>query len=184
MGRQAGIRRSRGTAEQLGVDRTRKSLETSEIVLHVCDASKRLTSADQDIMSSWRGKHAILVLNKSDLPQQLRLPAEMASRESVHVSALRGDGLDVLRNKLVAIAYSGTVGTADVDVAINERHTAALESAYEFLTESCHMLKTSEPLEIVSQPLRRSLDCLGEIVGKTSTDDILDRIFSTFCIGK
>jgi tRNA modification GTPase len=180
----AGIRRGRGTAEQLGVKRSRKSLDISEIVLHVCDASKRLTAADSDIMSIWRGKHAILVLNKSDLPQRLRLSAELVSLECVHVSALRGDGLDVLRNKLVALAYSGTVGTADVDVAINERHAASLECAYNYLTQSCHMLKASEPLELVSQPLRRSLDCLGEIVGKTSTDDILDRIFSTFCIGK
>ena len=180
----AGIRRTRGTAEKLGVKRSRKSLESSEIVLHVCDGSKRLTGADSEIITMWRGKRAIMVLNKADLPQRFRLPLEMAEREHVHVSALRGDGLDILRSKLVAIAYSGTVGSADVGVAINERHTVLLECAYKYLTQSHHMLRAYDPLELVSQPLRRSLDRLGEIVGKTSTDDILDRIFSTFCIGK
>jgi tRNA modification GTPase len=100
------------------------------------------------------------------------------------VSATRGDGLDALRTKLVEMAYSGAVGTSHVDVAINERHKASLESAYKHLTEALHEFCTSEPLEIVSQQLRRSLDCLGEVIGKTSTDDILERIFATFCIGK
>jgi tRNA modification GTPase len=92
--------------------------------------------------------------------------------------------LDILQTKLVDLAYSGTVGNADVDVAINTRHTASLEAAYKYLTDARHMLRDAAALEIVSQQLRMSLDCIGVIVGKTSTDDILERIFSTFCIGK
>lgn len=180
----AGIRRTRGTAEKYGVHRSRKALETSEIALHVCDASKPFAAGDSDIMQACRSRNAILVLNKADLPQRLRLPDVFTNREHVFVSALRGDGLDILRTKLLDLAYSGTVGIADVDVAINARHTASLERAYKYLTEIRHLLKATEPLEIVSQRLRMSLDCIGEIIGKTSTDDILDRIFSTFCIGK
>jgi tRNA modification GTPase len=89
-----------------------------------------------------------------------------------------------LRNKLVEVAYSGKVGTTHVEVAINERHKALLEQANKYLTDSLHFFLAEEPLEIVSQQLRRSLDCLGEVVGKISTDDILERIFATFCIGK
>jgi tRNA modification GTPase len=180
----AGIRRSRGAAEQLGVHRSRKALATSEIALHVCDASKPFAAADSDIMQTCRTTNTILVLNKADLPRRLRLPDAAANREHVLVSALRGDGLGILRNKLVDLAYSGTVGTAHVDVAINARHTASLECAKKSLTEACHLLNAAEPLEIVSQQLRMTLECIGEIVGQTSTDDILDRIFSMFCIGK
>jgi tRNA modification GTPase len=126
-----------------------------------------------------------LVLNKADLKERFHLPAPLQDRaECIRLSATRGDGLDVLRTKLVEMAYSGNVGTAHVDVAINERHKASLESANNSLTESIHMFRTSEPIEIVSQQLRRSLDCMGEVIGKTSTDDILERIFATFCIGK
>jgi len=107
-----------------------------------------------------------------------------AKADCIRVSATQGSGLDMLRTKLVELAYSGTVGQARLDVAINERHKALLEESNKYLTIAAQLFSASEPLELVSQQLRRSLDCLGEIVGKTSTDDILERIFATFCIGK
>lgn len=180
----AGIRQSRGTAEKEGVIRSRKILESSEIVLHVRDASRAVTVADSELASMCRDKHTILVLNKTDLPQRLRLPAELAQAACIRVSALTGDGLDTLRDKLVELAYSGAVGSAEVDVTINERQGAALEVAYNSLTLAYHMFTGSEPLEVISQQLHRALDSIGEVVGKTSTDDLLDRVFSTFCIGK
>ncbi|MGD1019266.1 MAG: tRNA uridine-5-carboxymethylaminomethyl(34) synthesis GTPase MnmE [Verrucomicrobiia bacterium] len=181
----AGIRPTRGTAETLGVDRSRKTLASSEIILHVCDLSRPFVAADAAIISSCRDKRTILVLNKADLKERFRLPASLhAKTEPIRVSATRGDGLDALRAKLVEIAYSGKVGNAHVDVAINERHKALLEAANKYLTASLHEFRSAKPLEVVSQQLRRSLDCLGEVVGKISTDDILERIFATFCIGK
>jgi tRNA modification GTPase len=180
----AGIRSTRGTVEVLGVDRSRKALETSEIVLHVWDSSRPYSTADRRISEMSRGKSLAHVLNKSDLPSRLRLPRDLAIEECVRVSALTGTGLDALRDRLVSLAYSGNVGSVDVDVAINERHTSLLEAAYKYLTQAQHMLAAAEPLEIISQHLRGSLDAMGEVVGKTSTEDLLDRIFSTFCIGK
>jgi len=181
----AGIRRSRGTAEQHGVTRSRKTLDTSELALLVCDLSRLFTAADSEIIGMIGTKPAIFVLNKSDLPHRLRLPAEIArTANSICVSATQGDGLDALRAKLVDLAHCGTVGTTAVDVAINERQKHLLQSADKYLTKSCHILQAADPLEIASQQLRCGLDCLGEVIGKTSTDDILERIFSTFCIGK
>jgi tRNA modification GTPase len=181
----AGIRRSRGVAEEIGVTRSRKALESSEIVLHICDLSRRFAAADADILLSCRNRRSVLVLNKADLKERFHLPAPLqAKAECIRLSATRGDGLELLRNRLVEMAYSGGVGTTHVDVAINERHNASLSSAEKYLTESIELLRTTEPLEIVSQQLRRSLDSLSEVIGKTSTDDILERIFATFCIGK
>jgi tRNA modification GTPase len=181
----AGIRRTRGTAESIGVNRSRKALESSEIVLHVCDLSKPFLRAEIEIVESCRNKRSILVLNKADLKERFCPPASLDSgRQSVRLSATQGDGLDVLRNKLVEMAYSGEVGSAHLDVAINERHKSLLEFSYKSLTESLHLLNESVQLELVSQQLRRSLDYMGEVIGKTSTDDILERIFATFCIGK
>ncbi|HVM59400.1 MAG TPA: tRNA uridine-5-carboxymethylaminomethyl(34) synthesis GTPase MnmE [Verrucomicrobiae bacterium] len=181
----AGIRRGRATAERLGVKRSRKTLDASEIALTVCDLSQAFTAADAEVIGAVGTKRSILVLNKSDLPPRLRLPAEIAKGlDSIRVSATRGDGLDNLRAKLVALAYSGTVGTAAVDVAINERQRNLLGAAMKYLTGGCDSLKKAEPLEIVAQHVRAGLNSLGEIVGKTSTEDILDRIFSAFCIGK
>ena len=180
----AGIRTTRGTVEAIGVDRSRKALENSEISLHIWDSSRPRNTADLQIIEMTRGRNLVNVLNKHDLPSRLRLPRDIDGSKCIRVSALTGAGLDTLRDKLVSLAYSGEVGTTGLDVAINERHRNLLASAYKHLTSSHHLLATSEPLEIVSQQLRASLDAMGEIVGKTSTDDILDRIFSTFCIGK
>ena len=181
----AGIRHTRGTAEQIGVKRSRNTLASSEIVLHVCDLSRPFVAADADLVSSCRTRRSIFVLNKADLKERFRLPPSLRNElDCVRVSATRGDGLDILRSRLVEMAYSGKVGSTHVDVAINERHKASLASATKYLTESLLVFRASEPLEIVSQQLRRSLDCLGEVIGKTSTEDILERIFATFCIGK
>ena len=102
----------------------------------------------------------------------------------VRVSATIGTGLDALRDKLLNLAYSGNVGTTDVDVAINQRQTHLLNMSEKYLTECIYMFAAKQPLEIVAQQLRRTLNTIGEITGKTVTEDVLSKIFSTFCIGK
>ena len=136
---------------------------------------------DSEILELSKAKHVLHVLNKIDLPQRLRFEVDSSV---VHVSATAGTGLDLLREKLLTCAYSGKVGSMDVDVAINARQSTALATSHKYLTESCHSIRTREPLEIISQSLRQALDAIGEVIGKTTTDDILDKVFSTFCIGK
>src|SRR5260221_9455322 len=128
----AGIRKTRGAVEQIGVERSRKALDTSEIVLIVLDSSKPLSAGDRSLIEESRGKNALLVLNKIDLPNRLRLSDDFATTDYTSVSATAGTGLEALRDKLVSLAYSGKVGTTDVDVAINERHKALLELAEKY----------------------------------------------------
>jgi tRNA modification GTPase len=180
----AGIRKTRGAVEQIGVERSRKALHISEIVLLVLDSSKPLSAADRDLAEQSQGRNTLFVLNKIDLPDRLRLPSDLATIGCVKVSATVGTGLDTLRGKLVSLAYSGKVGTTEVDVAINERQNALLKSVEKYLTESIDVFNSNQPLEIIAQQLRRSLNTIGEITGKTATEDILSKIFSTFCIGK
>jgi tRNA modification GTPase len=180
----AGIRRARGRVEELGLQRTENVLERSEIVLHVLDAARPFSTADHDIAKRCQTKHLLLVLNKTDLSSRLCVPPELSKLETVAVSALTGHGLNKLRDKLLAIAHSGTAGSTDLNVAINERHRAALSRSCNILTTVHHTLSQENPLEFVSQQMRAALDAIGEITGKTSVDNILERIFSTFCIGK
>ncbi len=180
----AGMRKTRGTAEKLGVARSRKALDISDIVLLVLDSSKPLSAADRDLIKQCDGKVALLVLNKLDLPTRIQLPKDLASLRCVRVSATIGTGLDALRDKLLNLAYSGNVGTTDVDVAINQRQTHLLNMSEKYLTECIYMFAAKQPLEIVAQQLRRTLNTIGEITGKTVTEDVLSKIFSTFCIGK
>ena len=180
----AGIRKSRGAVEQIGVARSRKVLDISEIVLLVLDSSKPLAAADRELIKQGRRKNTVVVLNKVDLRNRLRLPKNLLPMKRVHLSATTGIGLDTLRDKLLNIAYSGKVGTASVDVAINERQGALLRLSEQYLTESIQCFNSNQPLEIIAQQLRRGLDAIGEIIGKTATEDILSKVFSMFCIGK
>ena len=180
----AGIRKTNDAVEQIGVERSRKVLETSEIALIVLDSSEPFATADNELVNQIQGKKALLVLNKIDLPKRLELPRNVATLQSVSVSAITGEGLNALQDKLVTIAYSGTVGSANVGVAINERHKISLESASKDLTECCQLFLSNNSLEVIAQQLRSSLNEIGEITGKTATEDILTKIFSTFCIGK
>ena len=180
----AGIRKTNDAIEQIGVERSRKVLETSEIALIVLDSSEPFAAMDNELVNQIQGKKILLVLNKIDLPKRLQLPYDVAAIESVSVSAITGEGLNTLQDKLVTIAYSGTVGSASMGVAINERHKASLESANKYLTECYQLFHSNNSLEIIAQQLRSGLNAIGEITGKTATEDILSKIFTTFCIGK
>ncbi len=180
----AGIRRARGHIEAIGVRRTQIALEQSEFVLHVLDASRPFRVADHEVAMQSGGKQMLLVLNKIDLPRRLRLPRELSKLETIALSATTGRGVEDLCRKLLEFAFSGAAGNTDTAIAINERHRMALSHAHNSLTLCHQCLTKGEPLEIVSQQLRTALDAVGEVTGKTTTDDILERIFSTFCIGK
>ncbi len=180
----AGIRKPRGTVEHHGINRSRKSLATSDLILHVLDGSRAFSKTDLELSALYEGKPAVQVLNKHDLPRKLVLPAAFPKCESVGVSSLRGDGIEQLKDKIEAIAWSGRVGSADVDVAINERQADAIQRSLNSLTTTTATMNAKASQEIISQELRIALDAIGEIVGKTATEDILAKIFSTFCIGK
>ncbi|HUI08477.1 MAG TPA: tRNA uridine-5-carboxymethylaminomethyl(34) synthesis GTPase MnmE [Verrucomicrobiae bacterium] len=180
----AGIRHARGRIETIGVRRTRNALEHSEFVLHILDTSRPFSHADHEIATHCTNKRAILVLNKADLPRRLRLPTEFTDYEAIPLSATTGEGLPDLRQKLAQLAFSGAAGSSETAVAINERHRLSLSSAYNLLTLCANSMTNADPIEVVSQQLRLALDAIGEVTGKTVTDDILERVFSTFCIGK
>jgi tRNA modification GTPase len=180
----AGIRPARGQVEALGVRRTQSALERSEIILHVLDASRPYSVADAEIVRQCERKQIVLVMNKIDLPQRLALPNKISALKPVPLSATTGRGLSTLSERLVELAFSGAAGNIEAAVALNKRHTEALTRAHDSLT-SCHdSMKANEPLEVVSQQMRIAIDAIGEVTGKTTTEDLLDRIFSTFCIGK
>jgi tRNA modification GTPase len=179
----AGIRRARGAVEELGIKRSQQLLATCDMVLHVIDVSRPFAASDNEIAESYAGRPAILVVNKTDLPSRAELPASITSRSPVGVSATEGKGLELLRERMTQLMSLGGIGSQDEDVFINERHASALESAIKTLTILTPNFPTLAP-EVIAQELRYALDQLGEIVGKTTTEDILNKVFSSFCIGK
>jgi len=182
----AGFRKGRGTLEKIGIHRAKQKMEEADLVLLVIDRSRPLHADDLDLLARVHGKSAVVVLNKIDLPARVNekaLETLAAGLHRVRISALKGEGIEELRQAIVEVTTSGLV-TADLGVAPSLRHKEALERASRQFQAAASSLAKNLPLEIIAADLQGGLEALGEIVGATANEEVLDRIFSRFCIGK
>jgi tRNA modification GTPase len=181
----AGLREARDEIEQEGIRRSRESLEKAEFILHVLDASKPFTEADETYLKEFEGKQRVLVRNKIDLPSELQLPPVLAGDNKIlDVSCVSGQGIEQLKEAIKGLAWSGEISSEMLEVMINSRHQNALQRAREATNRTIEALRSEATLELVAMDLRIAVNAVGEIVGKTTTEDLLDSIFSQFCIGK
>jgi tRNA modification GTPase len=157
-------------------------VEKAELVLHVFDVTEPLTETDEQFLREFASKKSILVRNKVDLPGQLALPPE--SPKTVDVSCTTGEGIEALKDAIKDAVWSGEIKAEMLQVMINSRHQDALSRARIATQRTIDALRADETLELTAMDLRIAVNAVGEIVGKTSTDDLLDSIFSQFCLGK
>jgi tRNA modification GTPase len=179
----AGLREAGDDIEAEGIRRSREALGRAEIVLHVFDASEPLTAEDERYLMEFAGKKRILVKNKIDLPPKLELPAEI-KLPAVEVCCLRGSGIEALKDGIKELVWAGEIRAEMLQVMINSRHQEALTRARTAAERAIEALRADRTLELVAMDLRIATNAIGEIVGKTTTEDLLDSIFSQFCIGK
>jgi len=176
----AGLRKAADAIEAEGIRRSHESVATAELILHVLDASEALTDEDQKYLNEFCGKKRILIANKIDQPHQL----DLSKYEIIETCALNGGGLETLKDAIRAAVWSGEIRADMLPVMINARHQDALRRARTGLDQSLAALRAAANLELVAMDLRIAVNAVGEVVGKTSTEDLLDSIFSQFCIGK
>jgi tRNA modification GTPase len=179
----AGLREGRDEIEVEGIRRSRESLAKAELILHVLDASEPLTSADDNYLAEFAAKKRILIRNKTDLPVKLNLP-EKVSAPAVDVCCLSGQGMEALKDAIKNLVWAGKIEAGMLQVMINSRHQEALGRAREATLRTIEALCAGLSLELVALDLHIAANAVGEIVGKTTTEDLLDSIFSQFCIGK
>jgi tRNA modification GTPase len=178
----AGIRHTHDAVEQEGVRRSLAAIGSADIVLVVLDGSELLTKEDERVLDETKGKTAIAVINKSDLPR--RLEKHDWPEKQVELSCRTGAGLDKLRQAILEMMKQGAVPPREHAWAVNQRHKTALEQAKESLEKALTSSQSDLSPEFIAVDLRDALDGLGLIIGATYTEDILERIFSDFCIGK
>jgi tRNA modification GTPase len=178
----AGMAQRQGQVESLGVERSRKAIEQADFVLLVIDSSVPLNSTDIDIINMLSGKTVIVAANKSDLKQRAKL--DDIPFDKVHVSALTGEGIDQLEGKMVEHVLGGKVSSCDKLLVSNPRHKACLEQAITHLDQAIAGIASNIPDDCVTIDLTSVLNALGEITGETVNDELLEIIFSNFCIGK
>jgi tRNA modification GTPase len=179
----AGLREARDELEMEGIRRSRQTLGQAEFLLHVFDVSGLLTQADANYLAEFATKKRILVRNKIDLPCRLQFPPGFAGPVA-DVCCLTGQGIEALKDAIKELAWSGEIKTEMLEVMINSRHQDALNRARAATLRATEALASDRTLELVAMDLRIAVNAIGEIVGKTTTEDLLDMIFSQFCIGK
>ncbi|MFL6373136.1 MAG: tRNA uridine-5-carboxymethylaminomethyl(34) synthesis GTPase MnmE [Pyrinomonadaceae bacterium] len=188
----AGLRETQDTVEKIGVERARKTMADADIVIAMLDATEEITREDCEIIESIGDLNNIVAINKIDKKPAFDIDHLVAAEDSplakirdkiVPISALTGEGLDDLRHALVH-PFGIEDGTTQGFLVTDARHHDLLSRARDEIGESLTSLESRMSEEIVLVGLHNALRYLGEITGETTTEDMLTRIFSTFCIGK
>lgn len=185
----AGIRDVEDITEREGVKRSIRSIKNADIVIAIFDRSEPFTDEDFEVLEKVKNKNAIFVLNKCDLPSAIEQSSLTAfslrpSAFILNISATRGDGLAELKDAIFNSCLKNWKEEREGVVITNLRHKTAVENARAALHRAIFALTEDQPLEILALELRDSMDNLGEIVGAVTTEDILNKIFNDFCIGK
>jgi tRNA modification GTPase len=185
----AGIRNPENLIEQEGIHLVREKLASADIVIVLLDGSTALTEEDITLIKENTGKNMVLVINKTDIPSLLyddELKQVLPDRvlPPIRISAKYGDGINNLRDSIRSLAMNGLADQPSGQILTNIRHKTAIENASILLSKARDGIHAGLSPEFAALDVREALDCLGEIAGKTLNEDVLDRIFSTFCIGK
>jgi len=183
----AGLRQPDDLVEKLGMEFTRERLSQADLVLFVLDRSSSLTSEDLKIYEDIDSKPRVVVLNKIDLdphPDFGAIGDRFPEETLVEISALHGDGMEQLKDAVFHTILGRRLDTETSVVAPNLRHKICLERSLEAVNRALQLLDSQSSAELIALEVQEALANLGEVIGLTTTEDLLDQIFSQFCLGK
>lgn len=184
----AGIRETEDEIEKLGIERSKVTANNADVVMFVIDGSEALSPEDFEIAEAIRESEVIAIINKRDKKAAVKteeikklLPAAYIVEASMQLEK----GIDNIENLLEKFVYSGERDITKDDIMItNTRHEEILKRAYDLISNAVSLIKNREVLDIVEIDVKEAYELLGEITGETVTDDIINEIFSRFCLGK
>ena len=183
----AGIRETEDIVEKIGVQKSKESIDSADLVIIVLDSSKPLTDEDLEILESAKSKKTIVLLNKIDLDQAIDETAieEFVGKDNIiKISALKNEGIEQIHDKIESMVFAGDVKSSSNLVITNSRHKDALFKAYNSINDAVDGIEQRLPYDFIEVDFKNIWDYLGYINGDTVQEDLLDTIFSNFCIGK
>lgn len=183
----AGIRETEDIVEKIGVERSRQVLSDADLLLFVVNNNEALTDDDLELFEAIKGLEYIVIINKTDLPTKLEMNEikEMAAGKPViALSLLEDQGMDELENAIAEIFYQGQIDQNESAFVSNVRHIDLLNRAKQALADAMNSLEFGMPLDIIQIDVTRTWELLGEIIGDTASDSLIDQLFSQFCLGK
>jgi tRNA modification GTPase len=183
----AGIRQTEDDIEQIGIDRSKGAFNNSDLVLLVLDSSAPLDGEDLEIMRHVGGRPAIALMNKSDLPGRM-VPGDVAKAlpgaAIIPASVKNGDGIGRLRQEISGLVYQGRATQGGSAALTNARQEDAARRALAEMDDALAAFRSGETLDLVEIPIRAAWEFLGEITGESAAEDIIERVFEKFCLGK
>lgn len=184
----AGIRDTADTVEKIGVERSRKALEAADLVLLLIDNSEPLTDEDEKLLAATKDKQRIVILNKTDLPSKLdldRLKKLVGDDALIETSIVKHEGMDQLGQQINHMFFDQGIESSQNNVMVtNARHIGLLHQANDALNDVLKGIADGMPVDLVQIDMTRCWDLLGEITGDSYQDELLDQLFSQFCLGK
>jgi tRNA modification GTPase len=183
----AGIRDTADIVERIGVAKAHEAMASADLALLLLDASAPLTAEDKEVMSLLADRRTIVLVNKTDLPSVIdmeEIQTLAPGKPVVRISALEGTGVEELEKTIVDMVYTGQVIQAEGAFVNNVRHTGILRQARDSLSAALATIEAGMPPDCVVVDLRAAWEKLGEVTGETVGEDIIDQIFSQFCLGK
>ncbi|MDQ0203325.1 tRNA uridine-5-carboxymethylaminomethyl(34) synthesis GTPase MnmE [Pectinatus haikarae] len=183
----AGIRHTEDKVEKIGVDRARSYIEKADLILALFDGTRPIEDDDRKIIKLIEEKNVVIVINKNDLEQSLDerwIRKQCSGSEIAHISAVSDNGIKELTEVIKKKVYAGNVVYNEGELVNNVRQSEALKKAERHLSDAIKSLDNDIPEDLVVIDLRSAWERLGDIIGDTASEDIIDEIFSRFCIGK
>ncbi|MBO4510022.1 MAG: tRNA uridine-5-carboxymethylaminomethyl(34) synthesis GTPase MnmE [Lachnospiraceae bacterium] len=182
----AGIRDTEDVIEKIGVDRAKKEAENADLILYVVDLNEGLTEKDLEILKEIKDKKIIIVYNKIDLLDNNIVDdrSESLALKAVRISSLNGEGIDELKDLIKTLFYSGSITNEEDVIITNERHSELLVSAGQSVRNVSESINAGVSEDFLTIDMMDAYEALGKIIGESVEDDLADRIFKDFCMGK
>lgn len=181
----AGIRDTEDKVEKIGVEKALEKVNEADLIIMLFDSSKELEAEDEKILEYIKNKKVIYIKNKTDLENRLVLNKyENIEEEIINISVLNNQGLDEIIEKISQMFFEGSINVSNDLIINNVRHKNLLINAKNSLDEVLKSINNGMTIDFIEIDLKESMEQLGLIVGKSVSDDLVDKIFNEFCIGK
>ena len=177
----AGIRKTEDTVEKIGVEKSLKIIDTSDLLIYILNNNEEITEEEKEILEKTKNKKRIIVVNKIDLKTKLN---KKLLDSYIEISVKENIGIDKIKDEIKRLFNIGEISTNDMTYLSNARSLALLKKSLNNINDSINEINNNNPIDIVELSLKESWNNLGEVIGETYTDELLDELFSRFCLGK
>ena len=177
----AGIRRTEDTVEKIGVEKSLKIIDTSDLVIYILNNNEEITEEEKELLDKTKNKKRIIVVNKIDLETKLD---KTLLDNYIEISVKENIGIDKIKEEIKRLFNIGEISPNDMTYLSNARSIALLKKSLNNINDAIDEINNNNPIDIVELSLKESWNNLGEVIGETYTDELLDELFSRFCLGK